>query len=396
MTDSRPVAVRPVRLALIQDETSVGGVELLYLEIFKNLDPDVVEPRLICLRTGGPLASRYREAGFAVDVIGHRGRFDPATVPRLVQALRQARTNVVLVTHHHRAALALGRVAARLAGVRAELVAAHDMDLTSVGKRCLPGWTVATLRAADALVLLAPSQGEYLHREEGVGARPWSRTREVVIPNGVALRPLPDRSARAAARSHLGVGAESFVVGIVARLSRQKAHDVLVEAFALLRRRVPAARLVVVGGGDREAELRALAERLELVDSVLFTGIRNDVPALLPAFDVSCLSSVHEGVPLAAVESMAAGVPMVVTDCGALRDIVTDGEHGFVVPVGDHAALADRLLRLAADTELRHRLGAAARTRVESGFRIEHTARGYQDLLVSVVEPAATRRRPGR
>ena len=379
------VARGPIRLALVLDETFVGGVELLMLDVFKNFDPRVVEPRLICLRTAGPLAADYRAAGFRVDVMGRRGRFDPRTLPRLVKALRQGGTDAVLVTHHHRASLALGRLAARLSGVPVNLVAVHDMDLTRVGKRCLPRWAVATLRASDALVLLSPSQGEYLHREEQVGRHPWSRTKEVVIPNGVVMKPLPDKSERAAARARLGLSAEDFVVGIVARLSAQKAHHVLFEAFAGLREGHPHARLVVVGGGDREMELRILAARLGLEDSVLFTGVRRDVPALLPAFDVSCLSSVHEGVPMAAIESMAAGIPMVVTDCGALRDMIVDGEHGFIVPVGDSSAMAERLLALADDSKLRERLGESARSRVQQMYRIEQTARGYEDLLVSLV-----------
>jgi glycosyltransferase involved in cell wall biosynthesis len=326
------VARAPIGLALVLDETFVGGVELLMLDVFKNFDPRVVEPMLICLRTAGPLAADYRAAGFRVEVMGRRGRFDPRTLPRLVKALRQEEIDAVLVTHHHRASLALGRLAARLSGVPVNLVAAHDMDLTRIGKRCLPRWTVATLRASDALVLLSPSQGEYLHREEQVGRHPWSRTKEVVIPNGVMVGPLPDQSEKAAARAQLGLSADDFVVGIVARLSAQKAHHVLFEAFARLRERHSHARLVVVGGGDREMELRRLATRLGLEGSVLFTGVRRDVPALLPAFDVSCLSSIHEGVPMAAIESMAVGIPMVVTDCGALRDMIVDGEHGFIVP----------------------------------------------------------------
>lgn len=375
----------PIRLALVLDETFVGGVELLMLEVFKHFDPQVVEPRLICLRTAGPLAEDYRAAGFRVDVLERRGTLDPTRLPRLVQALRTGEADAVLVTHHHRAALALGRLSAPLAGVPVNLVAVHDMDLTSIGGRCLPRWAVATLRASDALVLLAPSQGDYLHREEQVGAHPWSRTREVVIPNGVVLGPRPGEREKAAARERLGLGADDFVVGIVARLSAQKAHQVLLTAFARLRAGHPHARLVVIGGGEREAELRELGATLGLADSVQFTGVRRDVAGLRPAFDVCCLSSVHEGVPIAVIEAMADAIPVVATDCGALRDLIVEGEHGYLVPVGDSVALAGRLAALAEDAELRADLGAAARRRVEDMYRIDQTARGYEDLLTSLV-----------
>ncbi|MGH3933010.1 MAG: glycosyltransferase, partial [Pseudonocardiaceae bacterium] len=318
-------------------------------------------------------------------VLGRTVRFAASRVLRLARYFRRHGTDAVLVTHHQRAPLTLGRVAARLARVPANLIAAHDMDLTSVGKRCLPRHDVETLFLSHALVLLAPSQGDYLHREEEVGRFPWRRIREVVIPNGISLPPRPTPAQRAQARSTLGLEPADFVVGIVARLCAQKAHEVLFRAIAALAPSHPRLRLVVIGEGDRAAELTILADELGITDRVLFTGLRRDVDRLLPGFDVSCLSSVHEGAPIIVIESMAAGVPVVATDCGALRDMITDGDEGFLVPVGDAAALADRIARLAADPALRTRQGLRGRSRAERNHRIETTAEAFQDLLSALV-----------
>lgn len=373
----------PVRLTLVLDLTWVGGAETVLLETFRRMDPAVVRPRVVCLREAGPLAPDFRAAGVEVEVLDRSGRFDLRTVPRLVRSLRRDRTEVVLVAHHHRAALAIGRLAARLVGAKS-VVAAHDMDLTSVGRRCLPRSTVETLFLSDALVLLAPSQGEYLQREEGVGRFPWRRTREAVIPNGIRVPPPPDPALRAEVRTELGYGDADVVVGIVARLSAQKAHHVLFEAVARLAPTRPRLRLLVVGGGARDAELRALTRSLGIADRTRFTGVRRDVPRLLAGLDVSCLSSVHEGVPLTVLESMAAGLPVVATDCGAVRDLVDEGVTGHLVPVGDVAALAVRLGELAADPSRRHRLGAAGRARAERDFGIERTAEGFEHLMTSL------------
>jgi glycosyltransferase involved in cell wall biosynthesis len=100
---------------------------------------------------------------------------------------------------------------------------------------------------------------------------------------------------------------------------------------------------------------------------------------------VSCLSSVHEGVPIALIEAMAAGVPIVASDCGAVRDIVDDGQQGYLVPVGDVDRFADRLRLLAGDADLRAQLGKAGRARAEREFNIERTARAYEDLLTELV-----------
>jgi glycosyltransferase involved in cell wall biosynthesis len=97
---------------------------------------------------------------------------------------------------------------------------------------------------------------------------------------------------------------------------------------------------------------------------------------------------VHEGVPIAVIEAMAAGVPIVASDCGAVRDIVEDGKQGYLVPVGDVDRFADRLRLLAGDANLRARLGKAGRARAEDEFDIERTARGYEDLLAELVARA--------
>lgn len=374
---------RPVRLTVVMDLTFVGGAEILLLEMFRRMDRAVVEPRVVCLREEGPLAADFRAAGVPVTVLDRAGRYDLATVPRLVRLLRADATDVVLVNHHHRAALTLGRLAARLAGARA-VVAAHDMDLSRVGGRVLPRHDVETLFLADALVLLAPSQGGYLHDEEQVGTRPWRRTREVVIGNGIEIGPAPDAAARAAARATLGLPDTAVVLGIVARLSPQKAHGTLLRAVARLAADRPSLRLVVVGEGDERAAAEALAADLGIADRVLFTGVRRDVPALLPGFDVACLSSLHEGVPLFVLEAMAAGLPVVATEVGALRDLVTEGVDGHLVPPDDPAALADRLAELVDDPARRTAFGAAARARAELSFGIDHSVRGYQQLVTEL------------
>lgn len=377
---------RPVELTVVMDETGVGGVEVVTLKMFSAFDPAVVTPRLVCLREEGSLGEDYRAAGFDVVALHRTSKFDLRTLPRLVRQLRRWRTDVVLVSHHHRASLVLGRVAARLAGARASVVAAHGMDLVPLGHRVLPRSTVQTLRWASALVMLAPSQADYLHRLEGVG-RSWSsRTREVVIANGIPLPPAPSPADRSQARALLGLDEHAFVAGIVARLAKDKGHHVLLEAFARVVAVHPTARLVVVGSGDRDAFLRQQAVDLGLEQAVLFTGVRRDVARLMPAFDVACLPSVHEAAPITIIEAMAAAVPVVASRVGAIPDLVGDGREGLLVPVGDSAALAGALLELAEDPDRRGEMGAAARLRAERDFTIEGTARGYEQLVKELVQ----------
>lgn len=379
---------RPLVLTVILDVTFVGGVELLLLDMFAHFDPAILRPRIVCLRDGGPLADRFRDAGVEITTITRSGARDPRRLTRLVADLRRSHTDVVMVTHHHRAALVLGRIAARICGIP-NIIAAHDMDLTAVGGRVLPRSTVATLRASQALVLLSQSQGAYLRDEEGVGRSWLSRTPEVVIPNGITMSGAPVPAQRDAARRTLGLDADDFVIGMVARLSTQKAHEVALAAFAELLRTRPRSRLVIIGQGERENELRRLAEDFGVAHAVLFTGVRDDVSHLLPAFDVACLSSVHEGVPLAVIEYMAAGLPVVATDCGSLRDMVIPDVTGYLVDVGDWHTMALRFIDLCDDAGLRTGLGAAGRIHAEQHHQISDTARGYERLITTLARRKA-------
>ena len=172
---------------------------------------------------------------------------------------------------------------------------------------------------------------------------------------------------------------------MVGRLTPSKAHHVLFEAVARCLPDVPSLRLVVIGDGELGPRLHRSAEQLGIGHRTTFLGTRSDVPLLLPGLDVSCLSSDWEAVPMALIEAMAVGVPIVATDCGAVRDIVEDGEQGYLVPVGDVDRFADRLRLLAGDPDLRARLGKAGRARAEREFDIERTARAYEELLTELV-----------
>lgn len=374
----------PVHVTFVCDRVEIGGAEQMLLNIFRQLDPQRFRCRVICLKRPGPLGPEFEAAGFPVEVLGRGGRRDLSTLPRLVRRFRQTDTDVVLVHHMHPAPLTLGRLAARLSG-RASVVVPHGMDtLAHSGRRVLARHDVETLFLSSAIVWLAGAQRDYFHREEHVG-RTWrSRTREVVIPNGISVGPAPTPASRTAARRALGLDDDAFVLGIVARLEKVKAHEMLFDAVAKLAPGNPRIRLVCIGGGSREAELRTLVDELGIGAHVVFAGMRRDVPELLPGLDVACLSSIYECAPLTLIEAMAAGVPVVTTDVGAVRDMVADGVEGYVVSPGDADAFADRVALLAGDPDLHARLGAQARDRAEREFRIETTAAAFDRLLTSV------------
>lgn len=185
-------------------------------------------------------------------------------------------------------------------------------------------------------------------------------------------------------RHELGIPAGAPIVGTVANFKSHKRLDVLLRVADRVRRERPEVRFVIVGQGPLETEIRQLARSLGLEDTVIFTGFREDAPRIASAFDIFALSSEHEGLPIALVEALALGRPVVVTAVGGIPEVVEDGLQGYVVPAGDVAAFTDRVVRLIDDHALRSAMGAEGRIRAQA-FDIRRTVRRmeqvYEELL---------------
>jgi glycosyltransferase involved in cell wall biosynthesis len=311
----------------------------------------------IACRAGGELESRARGAGARVRPLPFRGDLWPPAIVGLARLLRRERPAALLLHDPH--AVSAGLVASRLAGRRAALVAVRRVDFPLRG-----AFSRAKYAACDRVIVVSRAIGAVV---EAGGVRP-ERTR--LVYEGV-----PDRVAvpgGAEALQALGVPAGVPVVGNVAALAGHKDHATLVAAMALVRARVPEARLVVAGEGELRPPLEAQVQELGLGDRVVFAGFRQDLDRLLPAFSVFCLSSRLEGLGTSLLDAMAFGLPVVATAAGGIPEAVEDGVTGRLVPPRDPRALADALVHALADEARRRAWGAAGRRRFCELFTAEH------------------------
>jgi len=215
------------------------------------------------------------------------------------------------------------------------------------------------------------------------------RPRPEVVVHGLDAADRTGPLPRAAACAALGLGPDGPVVGTVGNLTAKKDHATLVEAMARLSGERPDARLVVVGAGPLEADLRARTARAGLTDRAVLGGSRGDVAGILGAFDVFVLSSRVEGLPIALLEAMAAGRACVATAVGGVPEVITDGVDGLLVPPGDPDALAAALGKLLADPERRADLGARAAERA-ADFDIRAAVRRLEAIYDRALRPGAT------
>jgi glycosyltransferase involved in cell wall biosynthesis len=185
--------------------------------------------------------------------------------------------------------------------------------------------------------------------------------------------PQPTPMQRAAARAGLGFADDDVVIGSVGYIDDRKNQLDLAQALGEIVRKAPSAKLLLVGGEDQTygAEIRRTAERLGVAGHIVFTGARQDVQHLLAAMDVFALVSRKEAGPLAVLEAMSTGLPVLATNVGMLPEFVRDGVGGHIVDVGDIAGIAERLIRLARDPEARAEMGAAAAEIARDEYDVE-------------------------
>lgn len=215
----------------------------------------------------------------------------------------------------------------------------------------------------------------------------WPRLRQSVevLVHGLVLEDVDAaRAARPGMRGELGVDEDTVVIGTVANFRAQKGYPDLLAAAAQVLAKRNDVLFVAVGQGPLEDEVRRRHAELGLGNRFRLLGYREDVPRVLAACDVFVLASLHEGFPVAVMEALASGVPLVATSVGGVPDAVVDGVHGFTVPPSNPDLLAERLLQLAADAELRQRFAVAAR---EAGRQFDIS------VAVGRLEDAYLRRR---
>jgi glycosyltransferase involved in cell wall biosynthesis len=186
-------------------------------------------------------------------------------------------------------------------------------------------------------------------------------------------------------REELGIPLDAPMVCMVGNFRADKGHAVLLSAAAGVRELLPEVRFVLVGLGPLEDEVRARSHQMGLDGTVLFAGFREDAPRIAGASDVFVLPSLREGLPLALLEAMAQGRPVVATTVGGVPEVVEDGRHGLLVPPRDPRALGAALVELLRDPERRRRLGGAARARAAE-FDIRRAVRRTEEVYGELLE----------
>jgi glycosyltransferase involved in cell wall biosynthesis/protein-tyrosine-phosphatase len=347
------------------------------------------------LMNDGRLARELRRAGVRVEIVDERHNHAGRIVNFLADFLRRHRVDIVH-THRYKDTL-LGFLAARLAEVPHAIRTLHGLPEPVNGVGAVKYGVLNALdrfamrHFADAVIAVSRNTADAL-------ARRGHKTSAIqCIHNGVDTQSLTTRRGRGDVRRELQVGPETLLVGTAGRLVPVKAHDDLIRAIPLILQRRPDARFLIAGDGPLDADLKLLARELGVESKVMFPGDRDDVHDLIAAMDVFALPSLSEGTPMALLEAMALGTPVVATSVGGVPEVISHPVNGLLVPPQNPQALADACLDLDANRERALTMAAHARRTIEESFSRDANGRGVMNVYraVSAATAARTRTEPG-
>lgn len=404
------------RVLFVDNAPQVGGSLVSLYHLVWGLDRSRFEP-VVLIPEGNPFAARFSTLG--VRVLTRPWANTPPQSPALLQGVmrtsavqrlrgsdwgrRLYHTMGFLVKHMPRILARAEAFAGLLYDVKPDWVHVNEGVSFSRGEILGATWArvpaVCHVRSFEAPTrfdrMLAPRVAAYIFISQaiadwflstGVRIRKWR-----VVHNGVDLAEFQNLTkSRSHVRAELGVPDDAFLVVLLGRIVPWKGHEVFLDAMERVLPEYPNLVGCIVGEGwrghDFEQKLRNRVESGALKGHVIFAGFRSDVPAVLHATDALAHTSIEpEPFGRVLVEAMAAGLPIVATDAGAVPEILEDGRTGLLVAPGDAAGLAQALRRLMADAPLRQRLAAAARQEVEARFTVQRYVAGvqavYEELL---------------
>jgi len=368
---------RPLKVLHLLASLPVGGAEDLVAGIVRALNPERFAAEVACIGSPGPIGEELKAAGYRVSHLGLEiKRTSSARLVLAVRRLLKDRRPDILHTHLYHPNL-YGRLAALRLRIPGVIASVHNSySQVKFHRRLwnhLLGWTTHRVLVGSAQVW------DDVRRYDGVPA-----SRLLLLPYGIRLEELTAAPPRQEARRALNLS--GFVLGAVGRLEEQKGHAYLLEALAQVRQSLPEASLVLVGDGRLRRHLEGRALELGVADRVRFLGTRRDLPLIYRALDLFVQPSLWEGLPLALLQAMGAGLPVLATRVSGVREVVRDGVSGRLVQAGDSPALAEALVELYRQPEGRARLGAAAHETIRDQYSLKAMLRRLEHLYLELYQ----------
>lgn len=359
---------RVVKIVYLITELNIGGAEKCLYELVKRVDKDRFQPTVISIKSSGRVGEWIESEGVEVISLGMESKFSPLGLLKLRYILKKSGFDILHSFLFH--ANIFGRVAAFL----------WDVPITISSIRVCEKEREHHLRLdklTEELVDVEVCVSKNVRRFtiENAKLKPEKLR---VIHNGIDLSKL--KNLKGNVRKELGIGNKEFLIASVGRLTKQKGFKYLVKAAEKVLKLEKNVNFCIVGEGELKENLFELVRELGLSDCVHLLGFREDVLSIINKSDLFVLPSLWEGLPNVLLESAALGVPIVSTDAGGCSEIIEDGENGILVSPGDEDDLANAILEMIRESEIRKKFAEKGKRIIKNKFSIEKMVNAYKDL----------------
>jgi len=335
--------------------------------IAEGLDREKFEVSVWCVARGGEIADELREKGINVRILSIFSYHNPINILKLAFLLKKAAPDIVH-THGYFASV-IGRIAAKIVRISGVIYHIHTSFYENIRKKNILMENLLS-RITDKIVFVSQAaKDSYL---------PYLKVKEnktLLISNGAS-----DTNLRANLKKL------NFKVATVASLTPHKGHRYLIEAAKIILNKMPQFEFFIIGKGPLSEDLRNQVSSLRIKSSVKFLGQRMNIYRLLSKMNLFVLPSLREGLPLAAIEAMAVGLPLIVTNVGGLPELIRNGQSGLIVPPAEPLQLAKKIMNVFNNPDKLKKMGKESRRIFEEKFRSEKMVKKLENLYLEIIK----------
>lgn len=348
-----------------------GGSERVVFNLCLHLEP-LFFP-IVAAFKDGPLRTEMSKKGIHVYVLNRSDGIDWTLIVKLVKIIKK--NKIQIVNSHHFVSLFYLFWASRMTGkplMHTEHSKWEMEDLTPFWNRVFKFF----LNRIEMVSAVSSLAYEHLYNVYNV-----DKERLALVQNGIDLNQFKKNNEKTISRKSLGLKENDIVIGIVGNLRIEKNQQLLIRALALLSKTSKKYKIVLVGNGPCRNDLEELSAELGVTDQSIFAGTRNDVPNIYGIFDMYCLTSHYEGLPLTILEAMASSVPVIGTDVLGIRELISNHKNGILVPDNNPKALAEAVVLLAGDNGRNEEIAENAYKLVSEQYNLKMFVKSYEKIF---------------
>lgn len=372
----------------VEDGKGLGGAEKLLLFMLEKIDKKKFEfivayhlPARLKEEDRTKVEEEFEKRGAKVELFKTSGKFDLTAVKKLSHMIKEE--NVDIVHSHQPRVDFLGAIASKI--TKTPMVITRHLPISDsyIGQGKIKIYqfvdSLMTMRLADKICAVSKEIAVDLIDKEDV-----PKDKIVVVYNGIDCDKFREKLLEGVIRKEFNLNREIPLVGIIARLNRQKSHQYFLEAAFEVLKKIPETKFLIVGDGPLRKDHEKLAIKLGIESKVIFTGYRTDIAQIISELDIVVLSSLAEGLPVVILEAMAMGKPVVSFKVGGVSEVIEDGNTGILAEPKDTMALAKGIVMILKDKEKADKMGRLGEETIKKTFSLETMIKKYEEIYYSL------------